>query len=219
MVLQFNSSIRQYNKLFFKNYFLYTLLGVFILLNVLFFPDLLNNELIKLNDMSYLLPESSKVKVIKIDNLENKEQSVPKDLQENTLKVLDEKVVPVQENVQNEIDSIKNKDAENAANNNVKDNKEVVENTNSDNFIGDNNQSAEITPKVSEIPFKQETEEAIKKTNSSYLLILTLVLLALMISFGLFIHQNMETIKLTFNARKGYNVREFINQGYELLED
>ena len=216
MVLEFNSSIRQYKKLFFKNYFLYTLLGFFILLNVLFFPDLLNNELIKLNDMSYLLPESSKVKhekIIKIENSENKDQTV-----ENTQIASDEKTeqVPVVSEKVNVLQ--KNNDAEIAEKNSDKDNKDKVANTNSDNFIGEKKQDIEPTKK--EIPFKQETEEAIKKTNSSYLLIFTLILLALIISFGLFIYQNMETIKITFNSRKGYtNVREFINQGYELLQD
>ncbi len=216
MVLEFNSSIRHYKKVFFKNYFLYTLLGFFILLNVLFFPELLNNELIKLNDMSYLLPESSKVryeKIIKIENSENKLQPV-----ENNQIVSGEKAIPV--NVQSENVNVPrvNNNGENEEKNNDKDNSNnAIAKTNSGNFIGEIKHDAE--PTIKDIPFKQETEEAIKKTNSSYLLIFTLILLVLILSFGLFIHKNMETIKLTFNTRKGYNIREFINQGYELLED
>jgi hypothetical protein len=44
---------------FSKKNIMFAILGLFIVLNIFFFPELLNHSDIKLNDMSYLIPNSS----------------------------------------------------------------------------------------------------------------------------------------------------------------
>lgn len=52
-------NFRKHYRGVFKKYFLYVLLAVLIVVNIVIFPDLLNHRDIKLNDMSYLLPSES----------------------------------------------------------------------------------------------------------------------------------------------------------------
>lgn len=66
-------------KLVFSKYFVYIVLGVFVFINLLVFPDLLNHKDIKIHDMSYLIKpkESTNTSVAveniqKVDSLDNK---------------------------------------------------------------------------------------------------------------------------------------------------
>lgn len=57
------------------------------------------------------------------------------------------------------------------------------------------------------------------KRNYGYLTILSLILLALLTSFGVFIYKNINIVRATFLIGKNSNFREMVYPGYELLVD
>ena len=72
MNTSYDDSVKSFGKVIFSKYFLYIFFPLLIFINMIIFPDLLNHSDIKLNDMSYLLPEVNLAKTLKPAEEENK---------------------------------------------------------------------------------------------------------------------------------------------------
>jgi hypothetical protein len=205
MDLVIERKYRKIGKNFFNKYTLYGFLAVVVIANLFLFPNLLNHKDMKFNDMSYLLntessiPVASKGDKVTVNNLVNatidsEKEALP--VANNTTATPE--IVPSAEEIKNTV-TVASPVPVVESNENTKSAPEFIP-------VPDSEKEKIVTP----------TEEKPKSRNSSYLMILGILLLAVSISFAIFIHKNLATIKVIF--LKSSNARDMYN-GYVLLHD
>jgi hypothetical protein len=194
MDYEFDTNERRYTKLFFNKYSVYVLLGILLCVNIVFFPDLLNHKDIKLNDMSFLVEHARKQREeIEVNKIKNNNV-------EKKNKSLEIEIIP---------NNIEGKPAV-AINDSI---------STSNPKIQDENKITKEDEKIKFMDENKSTTETKNKRNYYYIAILSLILLALLISFGIFIYNNINVIRATFLIGKNTNLRDYVYPGYQLLVD
>ena len=172
-----------------------------------------------------ILDDSSKINIDAADVASVREEASLEDNNKNEVIIAEDKMTEeidsnTDQSVPATIDSNTNEGDGVVSNGNVADDK------NSEKIINDKTEDQEAFLKNENLEINVDTpsEDAMKnkrKLADFYYIILLFVLLSsFMLGFVMFIHKNYDLIKQTYNSTKSaYRIREYLYNGYELLED